>query len=341
MVPASMLTRRVLPLIISVALAMVTVNAAGADAASLVRDGVQLRSVGKDEAALRAFEAAAKLEPSPTITAQIALAEQALGMWASAERHMQEAIDAAADPWIIKNRRTLEDALATVREHLGTLDIECRVDGAEVWVDGIRVGTLPQSAHLRLETGKRQLELRRDGYQSTRRVVSISDRTVARETIALATWGTESAADPSAQPRKAAAKPEEGHAGELPPGRTQRGIGAVALIAGGGALLFAGGAAIVTESITQSFNGNPRCDRPEQDASCRDQLVSRKTWGTLAITTTVVGGVLTVAGIVALLTAPESSAQDGKRTRSLSQLPVTAGLRCTPSLSGLACSGQF
>src|SRR5687767_13732162 len=82
---------------------------------ALIKRGVELRRQGEDQAALREFQRAHALAPTPRAAAQIGLAEQALERWTDAEAHLNEALRARNDPWIRKNRAVLEESLRTVR----------------------------------------------------------------------------------------------------------------------------------------------------------------------------------------------------------------------------------
>src|SRR6185295_12934104 len=73
------------------------------DVDSILRHGNELRRQGRDAEALTEFQRAARIEESPRTTAQVALAEQALGMWPEAESHLSSALGRDSDPWIRKN----------------------------------------------------------------------------------------------------------------------------------------------------------------------------------------------------------------------------------------------
>jgi len=98
------------------AAAMVTIlrappQARAEDVESLIKKGTELRRVHRDREALAEFRKAAAIEETPRVLAQIALAEQALGIWVDAEAHLKKALAAESDAWIRKNAGVLRGAL--------------------------------------------------------------------------------------------------------------------------------------------------------------------------------------------------------------------------------------
>jgi hypothetical protein len=174
-----------------VGLLLLTISAATpawaqpADAGALVKHGLALRRERRDAEALEEFRRAYAIDPAPRTLAQIALAEQALGRWVDAETDLQAALRAADDPWIASNRRVLETGLSTIRGHIGSLDVEADVAGAELWVNGARVGALPLAAPLRVEAGSVIVEVRATGYAPARRITSVDPGGSAREAVRL------------------------------------------------------------------------------------------------------------------------------------------------------------
>jgi tetratricopeptide (TPR) repeat protein len=177
--------RGALGLALSAALALGTNTARAEDAEALVTRGLELRLQGKDGQALELFRRADQIAPSPRTRAQVALAEQALGIWVAAEGHLAAALAAKDDAWIEKNRVALSAALEIVRQHLGQLEVLGGAPGAEVYVDGARIGVLPMSAPWRVEVGRRSLEVRAPGYHSASRTTEIVAGGTTRETIGL------------------------------------------------------------------------------------------------------------------------------------------------------------
>lgn len=163
-----------------------SVNAAPADEAEkLVQEGISLRTEFRDLDALDRFQRAYQLAHTPRIEAQIGAAEQALGQWVDAEGHVSQALNSSNDPWINKNRDTLESALLTIRSHIGVLDILGGPVGAEILVDGRQVGRMPLLAPLHLPAGRSTIEVTAPEYFPVTRIVQLEARKFTRETIVL------------------------------------------------------------------------------------------------------------------------------------------------------------
>jgi len=158
---------------------------ATAEADALILQGLQLREQGKDFDALGLFERAHALAPSPRALAQRALAEQALGRWVLAELHLREALATTGDPWIAQHRTALDGALAVIGEHLGHLQVNGGVAGAELRLDGRLVGRLPLSAPMRVVVGRPLLEVTLAGHYPVRREITIKAGSLSTETIEL------------------------------------------------------------------------------------------------------------------------------------------------------------
>lgn len=76
-------------------------------------------------------------------------------------------------------------ALRPTESRLAPLTVSASVPGAEVLVDGQLVGHTPLAAPLRVEPGKRVIELRRLGYQPQHRVVNVAEGEPARASFEL------------------------------------------------------------------------------------------------------------------------------------------------------------
>jgi hypothetical protein len=164
-----------------------------------IRKAVDLRRQGKDREALDELQQAARLANPPRLTAQIGLAEQALGLWPAAEKHLQQALDQASDPWVHKHRSTLDESMTFVQGRLATLDVWGVPDGAEILVNGESVGTLPLPAPLRVTAGTTQLSVRAKGYTPSVRTLELAVGANQREhVVLLAQEATAPPAEPAA-----------------------------------------------------------------------------------------------------------------------------------------------
>jgi hypothetical protein len=308
------------------------------DAEVLISRGIELREHGKDDEALGVFKKAFAKSPTPRARAQVALAEQALGLWTAAESDLVSCLAAADDAWITKNRGALEGALAVVRRHVGSLEIR-GTEGAEVFLDGVRLGTLPGTTPFHVEAGRRILEVRAKGFHPSARNVEVSAGSVTRETVMLVALAPEetAAGGPEPRARGAASSDRGGGAGaDSDTGHAQRLLG-WAFAATGGALLLTGGAAfLVRKGIIDDYNNNCPGLGVSQPADCNGKIESSRTWLTVAIVSLVGGGVFAIGGLTVVATAPRSSSSSS-----------SAGLRigCAPSSLGsgatLSCAGSF
>jgi tetratricopeptide (TPR) repeat protein len=123
--------------------------------------------------ALREFLAARVLAPSPRATAQVGLAEQALGRFPEAERHLTEALATPDDRWVHGRHAALEASLKEVEARLGTLDVQGYPPGADVRVDGKVVGALPLLHPLRWPVGAASVEVSMSSRRSFSRAVDV------------------------------------------------------------------------------------------------------------------------------------------------------------------------
>ena len=302
-----------------------------AEADALIGQGVALREHGKDDEALAIFKKALATSPSPRARAQVALAEQALGLWVPAESDLVLALGAASDAWIAKNRGALEGALATVRRRVGSLEVR-GTEGAEVTLDGVRLGVLPVASPFRVEAGRRTLEIRAQGFHPTTRTIEVPAGGISRETVSLVALTPESGARSGGPDRGPTAGVEPGHAD---PGASQRLLGWI-FTGTGGALLVTGGIGfLVRKGIVDDYNIQCPGLGVGQPAGCDTKIESAKTWLTVSIVTLVGGGLFTIGGLTLVVAAPRRDASARGAVR----------VGCAPSAvssgGSLTCAGSF
>jgi hypothetical protein len=172
-------------------LAMRDALAGGADSAdpakaeALIRQANDMRRHGHDERALPLFRQAYEIARSSRTAGQLGLVEMALGYWVAASGHLDEALADSHNPWVERNRATLDNASRTALSHVGELRVEGKPDGAEVLVNGAVVGTLPFANALRLSEGRVNLEVRAPGRQSMTTSLTLAGRATERVQVSL------------------------------------------------------------------------------------------------------------------------------------------------------------
>jgi PEGA domain len=161
--------------VLTAGLGLPRANGASADddAERLIRHGIQLRKAHEDESAAREFQKAYEEVHTPRSAGQLGLAEQALGRWEDAERHVSEALHATDDAWVAKNQATLADALGIIQGHLGRVEVIGDPEGADVSINGRPAGKLPLSQAVPVSAGEVDIELRASGYVSAQRTLTI------------------------------------------------------------------------------------------------------------------------------------------------------------------------
>ena len=185
-------------LVASVLVSVVAIAADPAEVEDLIAHGVEFRRAGNDHRALPLFKKAYDLSPTPRTAAQLGLVEMALGYRIDSEQHLAESLAAPRDPWIHKNRETLERSLRQVRAGIGQVAIAGSPAGAEVSVNGTVAGRLPLKAPVRVGEGPAIVEVRAPGYATERQTVQVTGET--REEVAIRLRPVETAPTPTPTP---------------------------------------------------------------------------------------------------------------------------------------------
>ena len=264
-------------------------------ASALIEQGIDLRQAQRDAEALELFLKAQTIAPSPRGQAQVALAQQALGRWAAAEKNLKEAIAASDDAWIAQRRPILDRALAVIQSHLGDVHIAGAASG-QVFVDGVRVEDEGALTHLRLEVGWRTIEVRAQGMYPVSRKVEVRAGEVDRIEIVQRPLLD----DPTVTPPVVAPVVVKGDAGHA-----QRTL-AWGLLGGAGLFVVTGVAGLIEHNVqANDFNANATC---VHELTLTGQCATWYNNGSTAQTVEVVGfvgaGLFAAVSATLLLTAP-------------------------------------
>jgi hypothetical protein len=336
------------------------------DADELVKRGIELRRKSKDTDALAEFKKAWAISKAPRIEAQMALAEQALGLWVAAEEHLLEALThAKSDPWTRKNSTTLTSALTVIQRHLGTLDVWGTPAGAAIFVNEKRIGTLPLEHPVRVSDDSVILRVHADDFLEWTRTVRVDPGQSIRQHVELIPGA--SAAAPTQPPVAASdtgkARGDTSPAGSAvtppleakavagipeaspPPVTAPRadvqpsssgGLRPYAWAAGAGAVLGIGLGVVetlVANNKHNQFNGLPECGTSNLTGTCRTIQDDHDRAVTLATVGYVSGGGLAVLSAVFFIL---SSSGDEDPPASVARACVG-----DVALRGLACVFSF
>jgi hypothetical protein len=305
---------------------------------ALVHRGIELRKQGDDRAALDELQRAYAVKRSPRAAAQLGFAEQALGLWPQAEAHVREALAANGDPWVRKNRSTVDAALETIRAHVGHVQIDGGVPGAQVVINGRTIGLLPLRDAVPVSAGPVDIEVRAVGYAPALKTVNVAAGELTRVPFTLQQMARAPAEPPPFQPGSppppsvavGAApallpeRPDPGH------GKRMAGMGLIA----GGVVAIGGGvaASVVAKNKFDAIGADAAAGRPYNESNG-----NWKGYETGAGVLYVVGGAAIVGGAVLYVA--------GRPRNEAGRVPAvsTVGLRPTvaPGKAGATLSVRF
>lgn len=286
---------------------------ADGDPEALIDRGVDLRVQSKDAEALALFEASWKLKPSPRARAQMALAEQALGRWVDAEKHLEQALADRSDPWIGRNRTMLEDGLRAVQSHLTWLQVESNVAGSTVSVNGNAVGSTPMKAPVRIVRASLVIEVSSPGYVTTILRRDATTDELVRESVNLAAERHSQVAAAPAKPAASADSSRPAAPDRGPPSSSARTWG---WIAGGAGVVGLVGTGVLAGLALSKKSGLPQECRDAPDRNCTPEEGARindaRSYAGIANVTFGIGLAGIGIGSILLLTSSSPPPRNGR-----------------------------
>jgi hypothetical protein len=297
---------------IAAVLAASTARAQSASSDALLREGVDLRRQNRDADALATFARAYEVDHSPIALAQMGLAEQAIGAWLSSEAHVRAALAIHGNAWIDANRAAIEQAYATISQHVATIELDGAVTGAEVSVNGSVIGHVPLAEPIRVVAGDVTLEVRAAGYRTVSRQLTVIGATTTYTSITL--------------------EPERAERGSI--------LRPLAFVAAGGAVaaLAIGIVGVgVHESAVATYNDDPFCpglDSSFQPVVCQDRIDRGDAARTMEIVGFASAGFFAAASVALWLLAPRTA----NSRASVSSHRVAWACGTGPGAVGIACT---
>ena len=133
--------------------------------------GVEYYRDGNINAALIEFKRAYAAAPNYRVLYNLGQVSNALGDYTSAQSYFQKYLGDGGDEIDPGRRRDVEATLSKLRGRITTIELSCNVDGAELFVDEVSVGTSPLSAPLRVSAGTRRMSAAIGGRPRVTRVL--------------------------------------------------------------------------------------------------------------------------------------------------------------------------
>ncbi|MCA9671781.1 MAG: PEGA domain-containing protein [Myxococcales bacterium] len=175
--------RRLLLAVVSMSVAATSSPAAAqGPAAHHYRAGTSYYAQGRYKDALREFEESYRLSKKPELHYNIGQTYERMGRIDDAiaryKRYIKESGDKNAT--LLEKIKNLERRLAATG-----ISLSCKVDGAEVIVDGKKIGVTPLKKPIALHAGSHNVEVKKAGYRSFSAFVSVTVGSVIAVTAAL------------------------------------------------------------------------------------------------------------------------------------------------------------
>jgi len=319
---------------------------------ALIKHGIDLRLAGDDEGAFRDFQKALEISRTPKAVAQVGLAEQALGRWEDADVHVAEALRANNDPWVTRNRKTLEDAMGVIKQHVARVEVVAEPAGAEILVNGRKVGKTPLPSAIRVSAGEVAVEARAAGYVTTYHTVHLVGGQYQTVVLHMEQEGGTEAS------KNGASKNGAGKAIESPASAANTGPSSARVVAkwsalglGGAGLVTGVAATLIYRSRVSDFDkaANMNCadnggtavykDTGKTASECQGALDGYKHARTWQIVGFAAAGVFTATWAVLALTESNSIPQTALGSTSR----ATRWATCLPALgvTQLSCAFTF
>lgn len=133
----------------------------------LIEQAAVLLEAGNQHDALLVLQRAALLDPtSARVRVHLAAVNQAMGEWITAEQHLSSALAQREDPYIVEHEEALNEALSSIEGQLSLLLVSGQPAGADVFLDGRPLGTLPLEVPARILSGPHVLRVSLRGHRA-------------------------------------------------------------------------------------------------------------------------------------------------------------------------------
>lgn len=290
------------------------------EAKAQFEQGLELFSDGQHEQAAIAFERAYDLKPSYKILYNVGQVQNELRHYAAALEAYTLYLAEGGDKIDSLRRKEVQDEVKRLNALVGMINVQTKVKGAVVFVDGRRQGETPLSGKIFVDLGEHEVLVKEDGEQIHKEIVKVAGgQSVTVE------FTIKSKAEP-VEPVDETAPPKDD---EEAPRRVWTwvalGIGAAAAV---GAGVTGGMSYSLVNDIKDDCDGNDCPSGREDDAGKAENL------GNVSTALTVAAAVGITAGVLLFFLEPGDDKEESKA--SVAIVPTAA-----PDNVGLSLTGRF
>jgi tetratricopeptide (TPR) repeat protein len=324
--------RHALALLLAIAVTVLSSGAAaqGAqDAGAHFDRGVSFFKDGDYTAAMVEFKKAYEIDPNYRVLYNLGQTSRELRDYASALRSFERYLEEGANKIDAERRKRVESWVVELRGKIGNVTLATNVDGAEVSIDDVPVGTTPLDKAVVVNAGRRKLSLVKSGYTPRTQYVDVAGTEAKSIRLDLVPLTAAAAEGPRAKPDDRAPAPP-------PPAREPRGTARPWVMLGvtgavGVAAVVVGGIALSKKSdFEDALEGYPTTAESVEDT--RD---GARAFAAAADVLTAVAVASGVATIVLFATDRSSSAS------AAAKAPPRAEARVVVGPGAVRVSGSF
>jgi tetratricopeptide (TPR) repeat protein len=291
--------------------------------------GVELYREGSFDAALAEFNKAYQLAPNYRVLYNLAEVQAERHDYVAALRLFEKYLKQGGADVPADRREQVEQELRNHKGKVAEIGVSADVEGAELLVDGVSAGELPLKKPLLVNSGVRQLQLRKIGYAPNTRTLTIAGGETQHVEFHLQGETTlppdrGSVGQPSLPDRMAPALPEQARGNNAP---LWVSLAATGLFAGG-AVTFGLFTHQADKDLDTELNRFPPDSKGIDDARSKLKRDAALTDG-FAVATAIAGG----CSIYFALSGPSSPKPRAGAAR--------ASLRLVPAGRGIHVLGEF
>jgi tetratricopeptide (TPR) repeat protein len=136
--------------------------------------GAALFKEGSFDAALAEFKRAYEIVPNYKVLYNIGQSQIERHDYVAALRAFEDYLRQGAADVPAERREAVEREITNLKTRVASIVVKSNVSGAELFVDGVSVGTLPLDSDPLVSAGTRRLSLKKTGYALLERTVSVA-----------------------------------------------------------------------------------------------------------------------------------------------------------------------